>query len=187
MRNTTLISIAGGLIILGILALAFVVLSYTRNVSPLPTDEETPLFPVPHEEVPGTGATRTIQADGESLVVPDFTEGAPVVQIGSDPADVQYDLTPYPEYQEGMIYPTHDFDIQFNERDSQFIVSLMTEPLGAARQAAEQRLRALLNVSDETLCTLNVVVGVPHGVHPQLATYQNLGLSFCPGALPLPQ
>jgi hypothetical protein len=135
-----------------------------------------------------TGAsTRTLVTDTGTLTVPDFTRDAEPVPLGDTAGDVQYALTPYPEYEEGMPYPSHPFDIVFNELDQQFVITLNEEPLGATRIAAEARLKDMLRLSEPELCALSVIVGVPHQVHPTYATYANLGLSFCDGSVQLPK
>ena len=67
-----------------------------------------------------------------------------------------------------------------------FIVSLLQEPIGAARKAAEADLMNQLGVSQDAMCNLNYMVAVPWSVN-QVYSGMNLGFSFCPGAVVLPQ
>ena len=137
---------------------------------------------------PGTGAAiRTIKTrQGEDITVADFTTGKDSLQIGMQASDMQFDLTPYPPYDPDVSFPLHQYDVQFNQANSEFIVTLNEEPLGSARLAAETFLRSILDLPDAQLCELNIVMGVPYSVNESLSHYQNLGLSFCPQAYPFP-
>lgn len=66
-----------------------------------------------------------------------------------------------------------------------FNIGLYKEPIGEARKNAESYLTNALGISAQALCTLKYMVSVPERVN---ATYagQNLGFSFCPGAVKLP-
>ncbi len=124
--------------------------------------------------------------DGTQVTLPDFAKGTKSTVVGQTPDDLQYDLTPYPEYVPGTPYTTHEFDIAFNQKTSEFIVTLNQEPLGHARIAAEAFLKSKLGVTDKDLCSLNVTIAVPYDVNERFADYKNLGPSTCPGAAKLP-
>jgi hypothetical protein len=128
-----------------------------------------------------TSTATTIQdAFGGSVAVPAFTTGRASIYEGNQ---TYYDLS-HP----GSAYGDENdqFDILYGANQSYFLITLLTEPLGAARLAAEASLRSTLQLPDAELCKLNLTVGVPYGVNHMYSTYQNLGLSFCPGAVALP-
>ena len=66
-----------------------------------------------------------------------------------------------------------------------FNISLLQEPIGQARAQAEAYLLEHLGISKDQLCMLNYMLSTPDSVN---STYsdENLGFSFCPGAVPLP-
>src|SRR4051812_41703029 len=77
-----------------------------------------------------TGQTIGVKGkDGREYEVPDFTQGKPSTSIGSSPEQVQYDVTPYPDYQPGQPYPTHAFDVAYDQSTSLFTITLEQEPL----------------------------------------------------------
>lgn len=130
----------------------------------------------------GTGGTQgglTIPTkDGGTVTVPDFTQSAPSASEGSER---YYYLTNNADTQGASA----QYDIQYGT-DGSVTVSLLSEPIGTARLAAEEKLRSFFPLSNDQLCSLDVIVGVPNYVN---STYSgnNLGLSFCPGSTPLPQ
>jgi hypothetical protein len=190
MKQRSMILAALALLVAGALIVAYLFLSGMRGLS---EDELLPpggnAFGFASGGVSGTdvpATTRTILVGDTAMTVPDFTEGKPSVALSDDSEDLQYDLTPYPDFEPGKPYPEHAYDVQFNEKDSSFIVTLNVEPLGSARLAAEAFLREALQLSDTALCAASIAVGVPYSVNQSLSSYQNLGLSFCPGSYPLP-
>jgi len=188
MNRTLLLIILAVIIVIGVLfGVAYVM--YRPSVSQTATS--TPVtFPSSGTSTTtssvGTGGVVIYAKDGSSLRVPNFTKDAPSQQVSSVQDDVQYTLTPYPEYVPGQPYPTHSFDVAFNQIGSQFLISLNQEPIGAARTDAESFLRSTLQLTDTQLCSLNTLVTVGDDVNAQYSAI-NLGLSFCPGAVPLPQ
>jgi hypothetical protein len=181
-----IVIIVGGLVVLLLLALGAWFLFAPEPVTP---SEGTPTNPfggvLGGTETP-RGSQHILTRSGEDAVVTSFTDGAPATPISIDPTDLQYDLTPYPDYVPGQPYPTHEFDIQFNSKTSEFLVTLNQEPLGHARIAAEAFLRTTLGVTNEALCALNVTIRVPYTVNETYANYRNLGPSTCQGAVKLP-
>ncbi len=189
MKTSVIIGSAVVLVLLGIAVLAYVLLSQGQSTGTVPTSPTgtNPFGSLTDGTSGATVTTRTIEtADQESVDVPDFTTGKSSVQIGEGATNLQYDLTPYPDYEPGKPYPTHAFDVQFNQEGSQFVVTLNEEPLGASRLAAEAFLRDTLELTDAQLCTLDILVGVPYSVNEAFSAYQNLGLSFCQGSFRLP-
>lgn len=127
-------------------------------------------------QTPHTTSIKT--RSGETISVPDILSGHE-----SDTTDNGRFYTLYgPEYSvEGFT-----FSLQYSERDSQFLILLLSEPIGAARLEAQNYLATLLTLPDNELCALNTVVLVTPDVSEVFSQYENLGLSFCPGAAKLP-
>lgn len=123
--------------------------------------------------------TMSIQTrTGEAVLVPNILSGHEAIEM---PGGRFYTLYG-PEYStEGFT-----FSVQYSEADSQFLVLLLTEPIGAARLDAEKYLRTLLGLPDDALCTLNTIISVTPDVSEGYSQYENLGLSFCPSAVKLP-
>jgi hypothetical protein len=190
MNRNSILMVVGAIVLLIVAAgiLAFLFLRPENEPAPPQNTGGNPFGFSTTGTEPSTGAAvRTIYSrQGEPVSVPDFTEGKESQQIGASESDVQFDLTPYPPYNPDVPYPTHAYDVQFNQANSEFVVTLNEEPLGSARRAAETFLRNILGLTDTEFCALNIVVGVPYSVNESLSYYQNLGLSFCPQAYPLP-
>ena len=111
--------------------------------------------------------------DGSTAVVPNFiTKNQP--PTANALVGYQVDNTAPDSYQ--TIYFTSG---------SYFLITLNSEPLGEHRTEAENALRSELGLSDAQLCNLNIGVFTPGFASEQYAG-ENLGLSFCPGAVPLP-
>ncbi len=122
---------------------------------------------------------------GNTFTVKDFTEGTAGQQVSETPGDIQFDLTPYPEYVPGQPYPSHAFDIVFNKLNSEFIVTINSEPLSSSRKQAGLYLKNLLEISDSQLCELNSVVTVGNELSEQFSA-TNLGFNNCVNAVQLP-
>ena len=75
--------------------------------------------------------------------------------------------------------------IEYVSQTQYFNISLLQEPLGAARTQAEQFLRAQLGISEAQMCQLQYMVSVPVSVSAEYAG-ESLGFSFCSGAVKLP-
>jgi hypothetical protein len=186
MRKYLIISAIG----IGIISVTgFIVLYIARS-----NQEDEPMnnpiiFPTASTTgTPSTSPSYTRQLlgiDGSTLTVSDFTAGKPSQQVSDVEGDVQYDLTPYPEYVLGQPYPTHSYDVAFDQLSSQFIISLNEEPLGKTRLAAEAFMRQILGLANSQLCNIRFLITVPSQVNEQYSA-TNLGISSCPGAVPLP-
>lgn len=165
------------LVILG--AILFFILRPTMQDEPVSAPQPDPFEQ--NEYTQGTPQTPTreipLSSTQGTIMVPSFVEGTPTLDL--DAASYHYvtynqDYTPVdPAY--GIVYGT----------DGSLSIGIFAEPLGASRLKAEARLRQLLSLSDAQLCSLTVQVSVPASVNETLAG-RNLGLSFCPGAAPLP-
>lgn len=124
----------------------------------------------------GTGSVGDLQVmltDGTKTSIPDFTKQNQPPIAGPDTG---YQVA-------GSVDGA--YQTLYFPQDSYFLISLLGEPLGQNRIAAENALRDKLGLSDEQLCKLNVEVRTTSGVNDTYAG-KDLGLSFCPGATKLP-
>lgn len=78
------------------------------------------------------------------------------------------------------------FAITYISSTQYFNIALLREPIATARADAEQFLLQDLGITKEQACALKYMVSVPYWVN-QKFTGRNLGFSFCPGAVILPQ
>ncbi len=85
---------------------------------------------------------------------------------------------------EGVTNNEVSFQIYFDDIDKSFTVSLLQEPLRSSRINAEQALLKRLDVQKNDLCNMNIIVNTPSFVSEEYSG-NNLGLSFCPGAVAL--
>lgn len=115
---------------------------------------------------------------GQAITAPDPTSGKPSNDIG---AYTYYYLTSNQQAQKSNA----EFDIVYGT-DSSISITLLKEPLGEARLAAELALRKFFPLSNTQLCDLDITVAVPVDVNERYPG-ANLGLSFCPGAVTLPR
>lgn len=81
--------------------------------------------------------------------------------------------------------PASDFKVVYFSKEQAFAIGLTKEPIGQARQDAEQFMLSTLGISKADLCNLNYYIGTDNEVNPTYAG-KNLGFSFCPGSVPLP-
>ena len=126
----------------------------------------------------GNGPTIQIQGtDGSQYTIPDPTIGKKFDKMTDG---TYYQLTNNQE----TLGSEAQFEIVYGT-DNSIQIGLTKEPLKQSRLAAEKQLRVFFPLADEQLCKLNVFLGVPAQVNETFAG-QNLGLSFCPGAVKLP-
>lgn len=143
----------------------------------------TPTNPFSQNGLYGETATTSTKqitlrtTSGTTISVPDFTANHQVIQENNGS---YYYLT---QDAQGNSQAT-DYSIVYGT-DSSLSIGLLAEPLSQARLHAEAALRKLIPVSNSELCALSFTVMVPQNVNDQYAG-QNLGLSFCPGAVQLP-
>ncbi|MBP6859982.1 MAG: hypothetical protein KBC38_00245 [Candidatus Pacebacteria bacterium] len=80
---------------------------------------------------------------------------------------------------------TSDFNIKYDSKIDAFTIGLATEPIGEVRKRAEAFLMKKLGIGENDMCALNYYVGTSYWVNE---TYSggNLGWSFCPGSIALP-
>lgn len=116
---------------------------------------------------------------GKVVSVPDFTYGHPSVNI----EDTTYTFGYVTQSLDGVEADAR-YGIVYGN-DGSLIIGLLEEPLSASRSAAEAKLRELLPLPDTILCELPIQVAVPDTIESTY-TGQQLGLSFCPGAVSVP-
>lgn len=83
-------------------------------------------------------------------------------------------------------FPTNDFNVSYSEQTHSFNITLLKEPLAVIRTKAENFFLTALGITEAQACTADYYVGVSYYVNP-VYSGKNLGFSFCPGAVPLPQ
>ena len=77
------------------------------------------------------------------------------------------------------------YEIVYDLHNDFFTIALLEEPIGEARQSAEQFLQTVLAIPPDQLCRLKYSLAVPNRVNAMYSSI-NLGFSFCPGATKLP-
>lgn len=77
-----------------------------------------------------------------------------------------------------VIQQAPTYSIVYNVSDSSFIISILSAPLEAARQAAETAFLNSLGISQKDACALNVYEGVPASVSNKYIG-EPFPLSFC--------
>jgi len=82
--------------------------------------------------------------------------------------------------------PTESFQIMFTEFDQQFTITLLREPIGTVRRAAETELLSILRITERDACRLRVLVTAPYWLS-EVYVGKNLGLSFCDRSVTLPE
>jgi len=181
-KQNIIIAISVVLVLLSIGVLGYVGLRVFGTPSEGTTGQ--PLNPFAALVPPGSSTTyipKTMSVaarSGESVMVPNIVSGKEPLDT---PSGRFYNLYG-PEYStEGFT-----FSLQYSESDSQFLILLLSEPIGAARLEAERYLRTLLALPDSALCDLNTIVSVTPDVSEVYSQYENVGLSFCPAAVKLP-
>ncbi len=174
-QKTILIVVVAALLVVG--ATFALVVVFMR-----PTEPGTPSNPFGNAVLPGSQSTGTqtqVQTTkGIALNVPDFRKGHEPEVL---PNGTYYAIYG-PEYSpDGFA-----FTVSYSEPGSEFLITLIQEPIGAARLEAERYLRGMLMLTDEELCSLKIAVTVIPEINETYSAYENLGLSFCPRAVKLP-
>lgn len=175
--NKTLV-IAGGTLIIALVVSVSIFL-YVKTLNPKDTSVpgQQPFGFVSTAEPSAQRPVPVVLVDNSTVYVPDFfssvqpewaNETTKAV-LGSD-ADAFMVVYFTPDHEGGQ---------------GQFIVSINTEPFGDTRKRAEVALQNKLGLTNEELCKLSVVVSTNPGAN-NLYKGQNLGFSFCPGAIVLP-
>lgn len=140
----------------------------------------------------GQGALAAIPvatAGGQLMTVNDFIHDGTTVADSQNPG--RYYLAGSLGYclEDGTCpagAPSSTYTIAYDEQSRSFIVTLDAEPIGQARLKAEEYLLSALGLSKAQACQLAVQVLTTIDVNETYAG-ENLGLSFCPGAVALPR
>lgn len=133
---------------------------------------------------PGSGGTPSINVqgvDGNMIAVNDFKNASSTIKNPDNTTG--YFILSGTDDPEAPVPP---YTIVYFDSDQSFGISLNREPVGKVRSDAEGALMNELGISEGAMCNLNYTVAVGPGVNPAYDR-QNLGFSFCPGAVPLPQ
>ena len=76
--------------------------------------------------------------------------------------------------------------IEFTDTADIFMIGLFQEPIAQSRKKAEQYLMEHLGISQSQMCELQYMVTVPADIN-EFYSGQNLGFSFCPGSVQIPE
>jgi hypothetical protein len=178
-----------------VIAVAAAYVLYTNPNSQSPTSSSTE-FPstAPNSSAvtpskggaPGAGNTfPVIGGAGDIIMTKNFKQ---------DPSVGQYPTPGY--YYIGYHMPTTGYTagstatdnppytILYIDSTQYFTISLLKEPIKQVRADAEQYLMQRLGISQDQMCRLRYTVSVPSSVS-QIYSSQNLGFSFCSGAVQL--
>jgi len=123
---------------------------------------------------------------GGTMQVSDFINNSATVK---DPINSDYYYLGYHMYEgvpDSTVTDNPPYIIEYISSTQYFNIALLQEPIGTAREEAQQYLMTRLGVAQNQMCQLNYMVSVPWRVNAQY-TGRNLGFSFCPGATVLPQ
>ncbi|HYE23283.1 MAG TPA: hypothetical protein VEA92_02405 [Candidatus Paceibacterota bacterium] len=168
-------------VVLGIIVALFVSLAgfgwWRVSITATDTATTTPTIPsLPRD----SGATVVLTSKANRIItVPDFTYGHPSVEV--EDTGITY---VYLTQNDDLVELDHRYGIVYGS-DSTISIGLLASPLGASRTAAETKLRELIPLADDILCSLKIAVQTADTIEPRFAG-KELGLSFCPGAVPLP-
>lgn len=137
--------------------------------------------------VPG-GELSIVTVGGDPLIVRDFIHNGTTVE---DPAnDGNYYLAGKIDYcaegEECVVANETDFTIVYFSQGHGFGINLNSEPLGQVRRNAERYLMDVLQITQEQMCSLNYTLGTTVYVNSTYGSMDDLGFSFCPGAVKLP-
>lgn len=172
-----------------IVAAFAIVYAMSGDEPPVQSPDGVP-FPI---ATPGVGGGTTMldlaSTDGTPLAVQNFIENGTTIADPQNPGtyivagELGYCL-------EGGTCPStgvQDFTISYFSEEQAFMIGLGAEPLGAVRDRAEQALADTLGIARAQLCQLRVSVGTTVYVNERYGALGELGVSGCPGAVPLPQ
>jgi len=122
-------------------------------------------------------------ASGGTIVAHDPTQDPSTKTLSVNPGHYYLGNAPDPSSSKP---PSAPYIIEYIASTHYFGVELTQEPIGQARIEAEQYLMQHLGITQDQMCQLKYMVSVPWYVN-QVYTGENLGFSFCPGAVALPQ
>jgi hypothetical protein len=127
--------------------------------------------------------------DGRSITVRNFIENSITIEdpsndgiyylAGSSGVCLEDGTCPTAGQEQG-------FSTVYFTNDQSFAIAIKEEPLGEKRLAVERFLMQTLGISEEDMCALRYVIGTSPYVNETYGAIDNLGFSFCPGAVKLP-
>ncbi len=168
-------------IIIPIILLVFVLIMVffaLNHTSSTPTPSTTSVFPSSGVATSSTSITVTA-SNGTSIQTKDFLADP---ATAPDPVNNGYYYLGYNNFGGQTDVP---YMIEYISSTKYFNIELLQEPLGSNRKSAETYLMEHLNITQQQMCNLNYTIGVPDSVNP-VYSGENLGFSFCPGAVKLP-
>lgn len=178
-----------GAIVLGVIVIAGLVIYLLMPAKPKPV-VQPPSLPGAGTNTPQGSTSATTYtvpiSSGLSVATKDFLHDPATV---SDPNNPGYYYLGYhqstgPEDTTATDAPP--YVIEYIAQTHYFNIGLYQEPIGQARHDAEQYLLNTLGISQDAACALKYMVSVPDKVNSYYSG-ENLGFSFCPGAVQLPQ
>ena len=181
-----------GALALGAIILIAILLYALTPAKPAPRPQPSPSLPVS-----GTSGGSTSTAAGNTAYSVPISSGVSIAtrDFLHDPATVA-DQSNRGYYYIGYHQSTGPQDttatanppyvIEYIAQTHYFNIGLYQEPIGQVRRAAEQYLLNTLGISSDEACTLKYMVSVPDKVN-SVYSGENLGFSFCPGAVQLPE
>ncbi len=183
------------LIVLGILVLAllviFVVSVFTHKTSTATTSNSgssvTNSFPLSQ-----TSSTQTSGSNSsDQLLTVKTTTGSTVAvkNFEISPSTVKDPSNQGYYYLSGganVVTSKAPYQIFYDSQYDYFGITLYKEPLGQYRQQAELELEQALGLTQDQMCDLNYDISAGPGIN-DLYSSENVGFSFCPGAVALPQ
>lgn len=192
MKRNILIATGGTLLILILMTLGVLWIRSQATEQPVPSDgSSSGFFPTGTAVGDPTEFARTrmlATIDDDTIAVKDFIDNGETIEDVVNPGsyvlagDLGYCLY------DGTCptaASTTDFSISYRESTQAFTVTLLAEPLGTSRLAAEAFLSDRLGIAPRDMCRIRYYLGVPNAVN-SVYTGSNLGFSFCPGATKLP-
>lgn len=165
------------LITVGVLLIAGVIVAVSLHTQVAPDDVDFGNSSVTFPNV-GSGGVNTATSTGANSFL-----GNP--EVHADPYNAGYYYVGY----QPSTQPENDdipYSIRYIAETHYFNIVLLQEPIGENRRNAETYLMTLLGLTREQMCSLEYAVYVPDYVNGTFSSV-NLGFSFCPGAVKLPQ
>ncbi|MDB5190143.1 MAG: hypothetical protein JWN49_469 [Parcubacteria group bacterium] len=182
-----------GIVVIVLLLLVVGIVVFRSQSSPQTTGTSTPgtTFPIASTTTgvaTGTSTGMTINGqNGTVIATKNFIDNGITIK------DVENPGTYLVAGQLGYCLPNipctaaanAEFNILYDSNANQFIIALLTEPLGRARKDAQAFLAKTLGLSNSDLCSLKYYITTTYTVNETYAG-DNLGFNGCPGAVVLP-
>lgn len=171
------------LIILGIIILLIVVFILTISRSSINIPNINPI-----KENIGLTTSEVERSSGNEVTTfpirESTTENITIRDFKNDPGVTEWGDKDTLLLGDGLINNDQAFQIFYYEFDKSFSIAILQEPIADVRKVAEAQLLERLQINTKDACNLLINVTVPSFVNENISG-QNLGLSFCPGAVQL--